>query len=181
MQQQPLLVLTKAVMYFWQGNKDMSTKRKPLQTYSVWGYEIPAANPGVLMVLASVLIGPLVWLAAGWWASNYDKRLMYAGIAWILFFPVFFHVRNRAVRKEVEQGLHDPLYGPHLRRMRQREFDKSGAKKFLIGLYVCAFALVAAIVGLRFSLGIDVLRSLGIPAVAQHAAVNIAVPTPAAK
>lgn len=159
----------------------MSTKRKPLQTYSVRGYEVPAASPRVLMDLAAVLIGPLAWLAAGWWASNHDKRLMYAGFAWVLIWLAFFHVRNLAVRKEVEQGLHDPLYGPHLMRMRQREFDKSGTKKFLIGLYVCAFALVAAIVGLKLSLGIDVLRSLGIHTVAQQAVVNIAPPTPAVK
>ncbi|MDN7880050.1 hypothetical protein [Burkholderia aenigmatica] len=154
----------------------MNEKRKPLKTYSVRGYEIPAVNLSVVIHLVAFLVGPLAWLAAGYWAADYEPhrdRLVYFGFGWIVIWIAFFHVRNVLVRKEVEQGLHDPLYGPHLMRMRQREFDQSGARKALIWLYVCAFALVAGIVGLKEAACIDVLRSMGILVGAQHPTVNI--------
>ena len=129
------------------------------------GYEIPAANPRVFLHLVSLLLVPLVWISAVWWwtpGSPHGHRLMWTALAWTLLWLVFFHVRNIAVRKEVEQGLHDPLYGPHLMRMRQREFDQSKARKHLIVLYVVSLVLVAAIVGLQ-SIGIDLLPAWSKP------------------
>ncbi|MCA8228304.1 hypothetical protein [Burkholderia vietnamiensis] len=129
--------------------------RRPLKTYSVRGYEIPAASPSVLLYLALALLLPLAWIGAGWWFTRHH-RLIYYGLAWILVWIAFFHVRNIAVRKEVDQGLHDPLYGPHLMRMRQREFEQSKSRKWLIGVQTCA-AIGAVVVGALQANGINVL------------------------
>ncbi|WP_321944467.1 hypothetical protein [Paraburkholderia tropica] len=133
----------------------MSARRKPLKTYSVRGYTIPAANAGVFLNLALVLVLPLMWLAVGWWATHH-ARLLYYGLAWIFVWIAFIHVRNIAVRKEVEEGLHDPLYGPHLLRMRQREFEQSRSRKVLIVLQTCA-VIGVVIVGALHVNGINVL------------------------
>ncbi|MFM0416972.1 hypothetical protein [Paraburkholderia aromaticivorans] len=137
----------------------MRSKKESVKTYTVRGYEIPAANAQVLLHLAALLLVPLVWLGLGWlWTpeSPYRHRLVWSAFCWPLVWIIFFHARNIAVRREVEQGLHDPLYGPHVMRMRQREFDQSKAKKQLIALYFVTFVGVAAVVGLQ-AIGIDLL------------------------
>ncbi|MFB9127795.1 hypothetical protein E2553_40285 [Paraburkholderia dipogonis] len=140
----------------------MHGKRDLVRTFKLRGYEIPAANARVFLHLAGILVVPLAWIGAAWlWSpeSPHRHRLVLWALCWAFVWMVFFYVRNIAVREEVQQGLHDPLYGPHLMRMRQREFDQSKARKQLNVLYVIAFAVVAAIVGLQ-AIGIDPLPHL---------------------
>jgi heme exporter protein D len=134
-------------------------KRQPVKTYRVRGYEIPAANPQVLLHLAGLLLMPLGWLGVAWWLtpeSPHRARLVWAALVWTALWVVVVHVRNIGARREVERGEHDPLYGPHLRRMRQREYDKSKTRKFNIALTFGGLALVAAVVGLK-AVGIDLM------------------------
>lgn len=144
----------------------MHGKRDLVRTYILRGYEIPAANPRVFLYFAGILLVPLVWIGAVWWwspESPHRARMIGIAIGWVALWLAFFHVRNIAVRKEVEQGLHDPVYGPHLLRMRQREFDQSKARKTLIVLYVGAFAAVAVVVALQW-FEVDLLSALSMPA-----------------
>jgi len=140
----------------------MHGKRDLVRTYKLRGYEIPAANPRVFLHLAGILLVPLAWIGAVWWwspESPHRIRMIWTALGWTALWLAFFHVRNIAVRKEVEQGLHDPVYGPHLLRMRQRDFDLSKTRKTLIVLYVGAFMAVAVVVGLRW-FGVDLLPAL---------------------
>lgn len=80
-------------------------------------YEIPNPYKGEMIVYALLIIGPSVCLIA-------THHLVAAMWAFALF-TLLFHVRNVAVRAENSGGLHDPRWGRHLWRQRQKQWDAS--------------------------------------------------------
>jgi hypothetical protein len=77
----------------------MNKRIKPAKTYSVWGYDIPAASLQLLAAAASLLTAPLAWLAASWWITH-RQIPAYAGFAWIFIWLAGFHFRNVDCRLE---------------------------------------------------------------------------------
>ncbi len=76
------------------------------------------------MVAPRILLFCTLWLGAPALALVISVFWRPVGVlACLVWFAVavgVFHLRNVVVRKEIEAGLHDPLYGAHLRRMRER-------------------------------------------------------------
>lgn len=61
-------------------------------------------------------------------AANVADFPVSAGVAaWLVLtvaaFALLMKVRNRAVRREIEEGRHDPVWENHIRRKSQREAD----------------------------------------------------------
>ncbi|WP_150124123.1 hypothetical protein [Cupriavidus nantongensis] len=111
-------------------------------------YEVPAAGPRILLFFAFWLGAPalalvisVLWRPAG----------VLTCLVWFAVAVGLFHLRNVVVRKEIEEGLHDPLYGAHLRRMRRRTVNErhpwyrwfKGAYSAVVTILI-AWALVTA-------------------------------------
>lgn len=80
------------------------------------GYEIPNPHVSVLLACAAIAAVPAAVLI-------FAHRPISASCA-VLFGVGFFHLRNHVVRTENERGWHDPVWGAHLSRRRQAEFEQ---------------------------------------------------------
>lgn len=94
----------------------------------VAGYEIPNPHVSTIATHAVIGLGPAL-------GSMALHRPILAVVA-LLVGVGLFHVRNLAVRKENERGLHDSLWGLHLQRQRQAAFDRALPKglRWLVAL-----------------------------------------------
>ncbi|MBA9952519.1 hypothetical protein DEE91_13795, partial [Ralstonia pickettii] len=119
------------------------------------GYEIPLATWSNRCFYGLWLFAPTFALVL---SIYFARSAVSASLAWFLIAIGIFHIRNVVVRKEVDEGLHDSLYGPHLMRMRQREFDER-LPWFRKALFSAVAMVVVAGVVLHI-VGIDVVSSL---------------------
>lgn len=61
--------------------------------------------------------------------QNLAENNLYAVlIIWLIFSIVIFAInmllRNKCVRKEIEEGIHDPVWGRHIQRLKQQKQQK---------------------------------------------------------
>jgi hypothetical protein len=137
--------------------KTRTRDRKGMTPKSIFvrGYEIPVATPSNLRFYGALLAAPTLALVLSIWRAPAG---VVPCVVWLLVAVSIFHLRNFVVRKEADQGIHDDLYGPHLMRMRQREFDERAP--WFKNALVAAYALIVVTgIGLHAA-GIDVLAMM---------------------
>jgi hypothetical protein len=82
----------------------------------LWGYEVPNPHTSVLLLIGAIAVIP-------------GALLMFAhhpisAVCAFLSGVGFFHLRNQVVRAENARGWHDPVWGSHMLRQRQADFER---------------------------------------------------------
>ena len=83
-----------------------------------------SASAVLNVLFNSAIVAGLISLIAG------SGALPWAAMTLCLFISMMM-LRNRIVKREITDGLHDPQWGRHIRRQRQRERDAANESHWL--------------------------------------------------
>lgn len=90
----------------------------------ILGFSIVNYTAGAIFnmfFLSALISGVLILTVAG--SINFLAGSLIWSVFTIALFVALMRYRDRCVRQEIDEGLHDPVWGQHIERQKQRERD----------------------------------------------------------